>query len=106
MKNLPNTLLALLVCYPNFTNGDMEAYKGITVGGYQATSMEFTIARRPSCKEATFLAAFTAQADGKLPELTIVSATDEKLSFTIKPATATYRIGVQPDESKAEVTIE
>jgi hypothetical protein len=64
---------------------DIHAYQAITVGGYQATPMEVTFARRKA-KEATFLAAFSIGKASEPPALRILVTSKTRLKLEVKTA--------------------
>jgi hypothetical protein len=86
------------------SDGDMEAYKAITFGGYNAGPVEVTFARRPAAKEAVFLAVFALPGEEPLPELKIVKAGEDECAFEVKTATATYTAVVSVAAKKASVS--
>ena len=94
-----DSLRMRLIC-----DGDMSAYKGVTVGTYQATPMEFTFARREGAKEATFLAAFTPGKDVEPPALRIIKSEAKELAFEVKAADKTYTVTIKPDQKSVAVT--
>lgn len=85
------------------SDGEMEAYKGLTIGSYQATPMEFTFARRAKCKQATFLAAFSLGADLEPPPLKIVKNDAKEMVFELAFKEKTYLLSVSPGEKKATI---
>jgi hypothetical protein len=86
------------------SDGDMEAYKGLTIGGYQADPMEFTFARRPDCKQATFLAAFSLGDQAEPPTLKIIKAEAKELAFELSAQEKAWLLTVFPDEKKAAIS--
>ena len=94
-----NHLKLRLVC-----DGEMEGYKGLTIGGYQAQPMEFTLARRSAAKSATFLAAFTLGKDRQPPTLKILNSDADELAAEVAIDEKPYRVTVRPGESKAAIT--
>jgi len=83
------------------SDGDMEAYKGLTVGSYQATPMEFTFARRSNAKDATFLAAFVLGKEKEPPLVKIVRSSQDEIRFEISTAAKTYTVTIRPAEKSA-----
>jgi len=84
------------------SDGDMEAYKGLTVGAYQATPMEFTFVRR-SGAEAAFLASFTLGKDKEPPALTILKSTPEEMVFEVKAPARAWNVTIRPKDKKVRV---
>ena len=85
------------------SDGEMEAYKGLTVGGHQAKPMEVIFARRSNARDATFLAAFTFGKEKAPPELRILQSDAEEMVGEIRMAGKAYRVMVRPRERKAAV---
>jgi len=86
------------------SDGEMDAYKGLTIGGYQAHPMEFTFARRPKCKQATFLATFSLGANLEPPPLKIVKTDAKEMIFEIALKEKTYLLRVTPEERSAAIS--
>ncbi|MBI2191619.1 MAG: alginate lyase family protein [Planctomycetes bacterium] len=86
------------------SDGDLEAFKGLTVGGYQADPMELTFARRKACREAIFLAAFSLGAEQQPPEIKLLETGPQQFTSELKTATSTYTLSMHPAERKASVT--
>jgi len=84
---------------------ELQAYKALTVGGYQAQPMEVTFARALGAREVTFLAAFTLGKETEPPALRIRSADKETLVLEVETAAATYAITVEPGKKKASVAV-
>ncbi len=85
------------------SDGDLEACKGLTFGGYQGTPMEFTFARRTG-REAAFLAAFTLGKDTQPPALAILKSTPDELAFEVKSAARAWNVTIRPKDKKVTVT--
>ena len=97
--HFPNGLKMRLVC-----DGEMGAYKAITIGGYQARPVEVTFARRAAAKEATFLAAFTLGQDKQPPALEIVKSTDQELIGKLTIGDQAYQVEVRPGQKQVVVS--
>jgi hypothetical protein len=85
------------------SDGDMEGYKGLTVGGYQADPMEFTFARRANATRAAFLAAFSLGADAEPPALRIVRASAEECVLEVGDAPGAWTLTIRPGQATATV---
>jgi hypothetical protein len=85
------------------SDGDMSAYKGLTVGTYQATPMEFTFARRADAKEAAFLAAFTLGKEAEPPALRIIKSEPEEQVFEVRTADTTHIVTIKPEQQSLNV---
>lgn len=82
---------------------ELQAYKAVTVGGYQAQPIEATFARASEARDATFLAAFVLDKDAEPPALRIRESTAKAIVFELATPTASYTIEVEPGAGKAEV---
>lgn len=81
------------------SDADMEYYKGLTIGGYQAKPIEFTFARRANATSATFLASFTLGTDTTPPHLRIIKTADKLIIFDV----GNYQIHIQIPEGRVKV---
>jgi hypothetical protein len=84
---------------------DLQAYKALAVGGYQAQPMEVTFARAADAQEATFLAAFTLGTDPEPPALRIRESKADTMIFEVSTPAARYTIAVDSRGKKAEVRV-
>ncbi|MFP4029819.1 MAG: alginate lyase family protein [Candidatus Brocadiia bacterium] len=84
-------------------DGDIEAYKAITQGGYQARPMEVTFTRRPQSKEATFLAGFSFGEKSSPPRLKVLKTGADALAFQVQTKEKTHTIKIDPGAGKVVV---
>ena len=82
---------------------DMEAYKAMTVAGYQAYPAEVTFARVGDAKEATFLATFTYGKDSEPPKARIVKSSAAEMVFKIEEGGKTHTVTINPAAKKVTV---
>lgn len=85
---------------------DMQAFKAVTVGGYQAQPMEVTWARVSGAKDVTFAAAFSFGADAAPPEIVIVSSSADGITLRLKAEKQSYKIAADLKRGAATVTPE
>ncbi len=83
---------------------ELQAYKALTVGGYQAGPMEATFARAAGATEATFLAAFAFGKDAEPPALRIRKSNADALVLEVEAKTGTHTITVEPSKKAVSVT--
>ncbi|HUT35356.1 MAG TPA: hypothetical protein VNE39_17850 [Planctomycetota bacterium] len=83
---------------------ELQAFKAVTVGGYQAQPMEVTFARAADAKEATFLAAFVLGKDVEPPALRIRKSGPDALVMEVESKAGTHTITVEPPKKAVSVT--
>jgi hypothetical protein len=82
---------------------ELQAYKAVTVGGYQAQPMDVTFARAAGAREVTFLAAFTLGKDSEPPALRIRKSEPDGLILEIETPTARHTVTVSQRARAARV---
>jgi hypothetical protein len=83
---------------------DLEVYKAVTAGTYEARPIDVTFARAKDATEATFLAGFTDEKDAEPPVLRIKSSTPEKMVLEIEMPEGTQTITVDTQAKTAAVS--
>lgn len=85
------------------SDGEMEAYKALTVAGYEAQPAEVTFARRSAATTAAFLAVFSFGKDAMPPMPEIVTNTDTGIAFRVKTPSASHIVSIDVSAGKASV---
>ncbi len=83
---------------------DLQAFKAVTVGGYQAQPVEATFARAADATEATFLAAFTLGKEAEPPALRIVKSGPDALVLEVVAKEGAHTITVEPLKKAVSVS--